>query len=357
MAKKKWKLIPYDDREQWLAYRQNGIGGSEIGALLGIYKWSTPLDLYLEKIGENKAFVGNRFTRMGKYMENVIAYLYKYYPKDGDFEQCLLAEESKTLQREVRVYPYIIVNESIPWLFGNIDRQVIKDDRGRGFLETKNTTSMEARQYVKQVNPSFFGQVHQYMFLGEFDFCDAAIFKDGNDLDILPIEPDDRWVEWIVQESFIFWEKVKKAREIKKKYGIVSYYGQHIDFIKPEHHGAIYELQSLEPEITDTKADNELIRELIVPRDEKLEMIGTDEQLQLAHEYNANNRGLAQINDRKAGIQARIIASLGGYHKANFESGGYISYAPNVKGVYSMRVEGVVTPEDFVPPVKPMINL
>jgi predicted phage-related endonuclease len=39
-------------REEWLAARRLGIGGSDIGALLGASPWSTPLDVWADKTGQ-----------------------------------------------------------------------------------------------------------------------------------------------------------------------------------------------------------------------------------------------------------------------------------------------------------------
>ena len=39
------------DRAAWLAQRRNGIGASDIAAVLGISPWKTPLQLYMDKRG------------------------------------------------------------------------------------------------------------------------------------------------------------------------------------------------------------------------------------------------------------------------------------------------------------------
>ncbi|WP_196802087.1 YqaJ viral recombinase family protein, partial [Clostridium cadaveris] len=36
----------------WLKERQKGIGGSDVGAILGVNKWKTPFQVYLEKTEE-----------------------------------------------------------------------------------------------------------------------------------------------------------------------------------------------------------------------------------------------------------------------------------------------------------------
>ena len=38
-------------REQWLAFRRLGIGGSDVAAIMGISPFATSRDLYYDKIG------------------------------------------------------------------------------------------------------------------------------------------------------------------------------------------------------------------------------------------------------------------------------------------------------------------
>ena len=37
---------------EWLKARQTGIGGSDVAPILGISKWTTPLDVYNEKVAD-----------------------------------------------------------------------------------------------------------------------------------------------------------------------------------------------------------------------------------------------------------------------------------------------------------------
>lgn len=39
-------------REEWLSIRQKGIGGSDAAVVLGLSKWKTPFELWLEKTGQ-----------------------------------------------------------------------------------------------------------------------------------------------------------------------------------------------------------------------------------------------------------------------------------------------------------------
>ncbi len=39
-------------RQEWLEDRKKGIGGSDVGQFLGLNKWKSPYQLWLEKTGQ-----------------------------------------------------------------------------------------------------------------------------------------------------------------------------------------------------------------------------------------------------------------------------------------------------------------
>ena len=39
-------------KEEWLRYRKQGIGGSDVSCLLGINKWKSEIELWLDKTGQ-----------------------------------------------------------------------------------------------------------------------------------------------------------------------------------------------------------------------------------------------------------------------------------------------------------------
>lgn len=46
-----------------------GIGASEIAAVMGLHPWTSPIEVYLQKIGEMPPMEDNDFTRWGRWME------------------------------------------------------------------------------------------------------------------------------------------------------------------------------------------------------------------------------------------------------------------------------------------------
>ena len=60
-------------REEWLKWRKRGIGGSDVSCLLGINKWKSEIELWLEKSNQtNEQLVENEAMIWGTIMEPVI---------------------------------------------------------------------------------------------------------------------------------------------------------------------------------------------------------------------------------------------------------------------------------------------
>ena len=60
-------------REEWLDARRNGIGGSDASAILGINPSSSPLKVYLDKIGKGEEPETTEAMRQGTDLEAYVA--------------------------------------------------------------------------------------------------------------------------------------------------------------------------------------------------------------------------------------------------------------------------------------------
>ena len=58
--------------EEWNRQRRMGIGGSDIGAICGLNKWRTALDVFLEKTGQAQEKEPNEAMRLGTCVEPYI---------------------------------------------------------------------------------------------------------------------------------------------------------------------------------------------------------------------------------------------------------------------------------------------
>lgn len=113
-------LLPADaTEEQWHEARAQGIGGSDVAAILGLDKYRGPRKVYEEKAGYRER--ENTAMRAGKYMEPVIA---RWFEDDTG-----LATE---------VPPGTLVHVDHPWARVNVDRYVLEDGIVVAPLEMKN---------------------------------------------------------------------------------------------------------------------------------------------------------------------------------------------------------------------------
>ena len=59
--------------EEWKAARMKGIGGSDAAAAIGVSRWKSPLQLYLEKSGEIEQPEAGEAAYWGNVLEAVVA--------------------------------------------------------------------------------------------------------------------------------------------------------------------------------------------------------------------------------------------------------------------------------------------
>lgn len=61
------------DRDEWLAWRRQGIGGSDVPGILGLSSWSSPFSVWADKMGLLPEREETDRQRVGRAMESVIA--------------------------------------------------------------------------------------------------------------------------------------------------------------------------------------------------------------------------------------------------------------------------------------------
>jgi len=109
-----------------LAERRNGIGGSDIAAIVGESPWKTALDVWLDKTGRAEPTPDTPATKRGRFLEGALLNWY--------------AEETG---REVEL-PGLLVNPKRTWQRANLDGD---DPRGEAVLECKSASFRQAYRW------------------------------------------------------------------------------------------------------------------------------------------------------------------------------------------------------------------
>ena len=187
--------VKYHDRESWLRERRRGIGGSDIGAILGLSKYRSPLDVYLDKIGEAPEQGISDAMYWGTMLEQIVA-----------------DEYARRTGSKVRRVNAICVADDAPWRRASVDRIVAGQ---RKILECKTAGSHMTGDWgpsgSDQVPDVYRAQVAWYQHVLDYDDADLAVLIGGRDYRIYHLPRDRGLEQLIVHAAAKFWlEHVNK---------------------------------------------------------------------------------------------------------------------------------------------------
>lgn len=181
-----WSGDPAENRDQFL-------GGSDTGTILGINPYKSSYSLWLEKTGKVKPpdLSDKVAVKVGHLLEEAVAKLYE--------------DETGHKVRE-SVVSYMC--KEYPFLKGHVDRIVIDDDE-RG-LECKTTSSNNKYDYENgEVPPYYYSQCQFYMMMTGRKYWDLATLRDNNQFYVNEIERDEDYIEAMLKKLIDFWNCVQ----------------------------------------------------------------------------------------------------------------------------------------------------
>jgi putative phage-type endonuclease len=159
------------NHEEWLEERKKTIGGSEIGAILGMNPWQSAYSLWAERTGRIPAFDGNLQTKMGTFLEEFVARLF---------------EESSG--KKVQRTNYIYRNDDYPILHASPDRLLVGEDAG---LEIKTTSAYNSGKFKGEDFPGqYYAQAVQYMMVTQRRQWYIAVLVGNTDFHIYHLHRD-----------------------------------------------------------------------------------------------------------------------------------------------------------------------
>lgn len=250
--------------ENYLLRRKQGIGGSDIAAILGIDRFRTPLDVYLDKIGESK-IEDNEEMESGRMLEDTIIRwhenrykTYKYAPINHN----LLPISHKTKDYFLATPDRLIFAPE-----KSIDDNDLNSliEEAQGIAEIKNTSIN-----IEEPFDSWICQLQWYMYILQKNYGEVVWLSQGTKLRYTKFEYNSTLVEYMIDAANNFWENnvMKKIppepiniNDIKK------YYKQSIEGKLVEGNDEIFrmvlEASNLKKEISTLESELETIEESI----------------------------------------------------------------------------------------------
>lgn len=182
---------PEEINKQWVEARKNGIGGSDVASIMGLNKYSSPLNVWLVKTGreESPDLSGNQAVEWGNRLEDVVADKF--------------ADEHPELQ--VRRRNATMVSIKRPWAFANIDRWVTDGKGNVGILEVKTVGMRRAADWDNGVPLYYLTQVMHYMSVTGYQYAWVAVLIGGQEFREYYIERDEQDIQAINDAVDTFW--------------------------------------------------------------------------------------------------------------------------------------------------------
>lgn len=182
---------PEEINKQWVEARKNGIGGSDVASIMGLNKYSSPLNVWLVKTGreESPDLSDNQAVEWGNRLEDVVADKF--------------ADEHPELQ--VRRRNATMVSIKRPWAFANIDRWVTDGKGNVGILEVKTVGMRRAADWDSGVPLYYLTQVMHYMSVTGYQYAWVAVLIGGQEFREYYIERDEQDIQAIDDAVDTFW--------------------------------------------------------------------------------------------------------------------------------------------------------
>lgn len=253
------------DEDEWLQQRSAGIGGSEIAGIVGDSKWTSPRQIWMNKLqmyDEESRPKKSEAAAWGNLLEPVVA-----------------TEWGKRNNRQWIHIPVILVDEAKPYLMANIDGFTLTDDRQQimGILEIKTTSVYNIEVWEQGPLPeNYIDQSNWYCGITRLSNYTLVCLVGGQKLFSYDLPADPDLFKRLVDAADIFWNENV--------------------------------LKGVEPQACDV--DLEDVRQL--PKDpEEPPVVLSDAQSKLIEAYCNVNKQLADLKKLRDGLQAQIYVLLG----------------------------------------------
>lgn len=186
-------VIKPKSRKEWLKEREQGIGSSEVGTILGLNPWETPYQLWRRKMGIDPPKQESFAMRAGHYLEDAVSRFYA----DETGKDIIKASEGD----------WLIVSNEKTFMRVSPDRTFWLPDMphnrfNKGILECK-TTQMQID--ADDLPKHWFCQLQYQLGVAELPVGALAWLTAGREFGYKDIAFDAEFFGWMAEEVEKFW--------------------------------------------------------------------------------------------------------------------------------------------------------
>lgn len=201
-----------NNREEWLKNRMNGIGGSEISAVIGCNPYMTNVDLWMIKTGMviPEDISDKPYVRYGTQAEVHLRELFRL-----DYPQYTVDYVENNSFK----------NDRYPWAQASLDGWLHDQDGRLGIWECKTTNilqSMQKEKWNNRIPDNYYCQCLFYMAVLDADFCILKAqlkseFKDSIYIQTKHYQIEraevQRDIDYLMSEGEKFWQMVQQKKK------------------------------------------------------------------------------------------------------------------------------------------------
>lgn len=188
-------------RADWLAERRKSLGGSDMGAVLGLNTYSSPYSVWAEKTGRLSDKEDTEAMRIGRDLEDYV---------------CRRFMEASGLK--VQKCNAILRNDKYPHLHANVDRLIVGQKAG---LEAKTASALNASKFTGGEFPaSYYAQCVAYLAVTEYERWYLAALVMGREFHIYQMTriQDDTCPDWCDSSVFVSEEEIAALAEEARRF-------------------------------------------------------------------------------------------------------------------------------------------
>ena len=175
--------------EEWLSWRDKGIGGSDASVICGLNKWKSPVELFMEKKGQLEPKEPGEAAYFGTLLEPLIR-----------------QEFTRRTGLEIAPVHAILQHPQHQFMLANLDGIVQDPIHGKGVFEAKTASQFMAPQWKNGMLPDHYEvQVQHYLAVTGLSFAYIAVLIGGNTFKYFHIPRNDEVISLLVQLEENFW--------------------------------------------------------------------------------------------------------------------------------------------------------
>ncbi len=179
-------------KEEWLRYRKQGIGGSDVAAILGISKWNSAIQLWMDKTNQtNEPVEINEAMEWGTILESIIC-------------DHFAMVTGKTVM-EVKA---MLQHPEHPFMLADVDGVTTDENGYPAILEIKTASEYKRDEWSEGVPAYYQTQVQHYLCVTGVSKAYVAVLFGGNSFKIYEVDADPEIQSMLMAVEKNFWNQV-----------------------------------------------------------------------------------------------------------------------------------------------------